>query len=188
MSQSPLKKSMTVCLCAALCAALPQALRVIPGTDGIYGLLHMPVLLCAFACGIGGGVACAFMGLTVSFLVTGLPSAVMLPVLLLECIAGTLLAAFMKRMLPFTNTERDISLCFAVSILLGRLAGGGLSALLFMAAGLPAAFWTGGYFLVSVPGMLIEMVLLPIVAYALANAGLIELSVRPKPADENTKS
>ena len=188
MSQSPLKKSMIVCLCAALCVALPQTLRVIPGTDGIYGLIHMPVLLCAFACGAGGGVACAFLGLTVSFLVTGLPGAVMLPVLLVECIVGSLLAAFMERLLPFEKAAGDISLCFAISILLGRLTGSLVSALLFMAAGLPAAFWTGGYFLVSVPGMLIEMVLLPIVAYALVNAGLIELSVRPKPADENTKS
>lgn len=188
MSQSPLKKSMTVCLCAALCAVLPQALRVIPGTDGIYGLVHMPVLLCAFACGIGAGVACAFMGLTAAFLVTGLPTAVMLPVLLTECIAGTLLVALMKKILPFTKAAGDISLCFAVSILLARFAGALVSALLFMAEGLSKVFWTGGFFLGSVPGMLIEMVLLPIVTTALVNAGLVELNARTKPEEKNIKN
>lgn len=175
MNNIPLKKSMLVSLCAALCIVLPQALHVIPGTDGIYGLLHMPVLLCAFACGVGGGLACALMGLTLSLIVVGLPTAVMLPLILAECLAASLVLALLKRLLSFKNAAADISLCFAVAILTGRLAGGVLSALIFSGESFAPYFWAGGYFISSLPGMLIEMVLLPIVVNALAKAGLIEL-------------
>lgn len=178
MKQSSLKKSMTACLCAALCIVLPQALRVIPGTDGIYGLVHMPVLLCSFACGAGSGILCALLGLGLSFIVVGLPAAVMLPVILAECIVASGLLELMKRLLSFRNRAGAISLCSALAILSGRLAGGLLSALLFAPDGAAAPVWTGGYFLVSLPGMLIEMVLLPVVVTALANAGLVEIKAR----------
>lgn len=179
---------MMVCLCAALCVVVPQTLRVIPGTDGIYGLIHMPVLLCAFACGIGSGLACTFLGLTVSFFVAEAPSAVMLPVLLAECLAGSVLVGLMKKILPFRKVSGDLSLCFALSILLGRVAGSVLSALLFMEGDLASAFWTGGYFIVSIPGMLIEMVLLPIVAAALVKSGSVGLEVRPEGTKKDEES
>lgn len=166
---------MTACLCAALCIVLPQALHVIPGTDGIYGLVHMPVLLCAFACGIGSGFACALLGLTLSLIVAGLPTAVMLPVLLLECFAASAVLALMKKLLSFRKPEGNIALSFAAAILLGRLSGGLVSALLFSGDSYAPYFWAGGYFITSLPGMLIEMVLLPIVVNALVKAGLVEL-------------
>lgn len=175
MKQSPLKKSVTACLCAALCVVLPQALRVIPGTDGIYGLVHMPVLLCAFACGIGSALVCAVLGLSVSFLVVGLPAAVVLPVILAECLAASVMVGIMKKLLRFEKSARDIALCFAFAILPGRFVGGLLSALLFVPEGAAPFVWTGGYFITALPGMLVEMVLLPIVVSALVNAGLAEL-------------
>ena len=188
MKQSPMKKATTACLCAALCVVLPQALRVIPGTDGIYGLVHMPVLLCAFACGIGSAFLCALLGLGLSFLVVGLPTAVMLPLILAECLMASLLLALMKGLLRFKNRAGDIALCFAAAVLVGRLSGGILSALLFAADGTAPYIWAGGYFLSSLPGMLIEMVLLPIVVNALVNGGLIELKARPGRENTGEKS
>ena len=175
-------------ICAALCIVLPQALHVIPGTDGVYGLIHMPVLLCAFACGMGSGFVCALLGLVLSLVVAGLPTAVMLPVLLVECFAASLVLVLMKKLLSFRKVSADVSLCFACSILAGRLVGGVVSALLFAGESLAPYFWTGGYFLVSLPGMLIEMVLLPIVVNALIRAGLIEVSRPAAPDDKAEKS
>ena len=188
MNQSPLKKSMMACMCAALCIVLPQALRVIPGTDGVYGLIRMPVLLCTFACGMGSGFVCALLGLLLSLVVAGLPTAVMLPVILVECFAASLVLALMKKLLSFRKVSADVSLCFAVVIPAGRLVGGCISALLFAGESLVPYFWTGGYFLISLPGMLIEMVLLPIVVNALIRAGLIEVCRPAAPADGAEKS
>lgn len=176
MKLSPVKKSMISALCAAMCIVLPQTLSIIPGTDGVYGALHMPVLLCAFVCGGGSGFVCALIGLCLSSLIAGTPTLMMLPVLLAECMSGALVTGLIKKLCSFRKPERDIALCFGAGTILGRLGGAFVSALLFSFEATGFFIWMGGYFISAMPGMIVQMVLLPILVIALSNGGLICLA------------
>lgn len=173
MKLSAMKKSMIAALCAALCVVLPQALSIIPGTDGGYGALHMPVLLCAFVCGGGSGMLCALIGLCLSAVIAGTPTAMMLPVILGECMFSALFTGFFRKLSFFKKPERSAAFCFAAGIILGRLCGAAISAALFTLESTAFLSWAGGYFVSAMPGMIVQMVLLSMLVMALSNGGLI---------------
>lgn len=186
MNLSPVKKSMIASMCVALCIALPQAFHVIQLGDMFYGTVHMPVLLCGLLCGWKCGLFCALAGLTVSTAVSGVPSLVWLPVLMVECAVSTLICGLASEKLNRTGGFGNASLILLTAMLSGRAVGALLSTLLLAPQGHAPLFWACGYLASAMPGMIVLLVLLPCVLEAVRAAGFLPSG--EKPMEENAEN
>lgn len=173
MKPDTLKKTMLVSVCMALCVVLPGMLSVIPGAERAYGTLHMPVLLCALACGWKWGLFTALGGVTVSAVISGVPTVAALPSLLAECAVSAVAAGLFARRLREKADTSTAAGAVLVSMLLGRAAGGAVSALMFAPTGTAFLLWLGAYMLAAMPGGIIQLVLLPVIFRALLESGLV---------------
>jgi len=165
---------------AALFLALGLLLPFLTGNDRALGsmlsLMHIPVLLCGFVCGIPFGLAVGFLTPLARSLLIGAPP--MLPVALamaFELAAYGALAGFLYRRLP--QTPAGLYAALVLSMLLGRLVWGAASYLIFKAMGQAFTlqmFWAAA-FLTPWPGILLQLLLVPAIVLALQRARLLPL-------------
>ena len=172
MKMSVVKKSILTAVCIALCVVLPQAFHAIPNAGSIYLPMHIPVLLCGLICGAPYGLLCGLAGPALSHLFTGMPPIGMLPSMLIECavyglVAGLVMAIRTKRLYA------DLYLSLITAMLAGRIISGIAKALIFSAGEYSMALWVTGSFVTSLPGIVIQLVLIPTIVFALMKARLI---------------
>lgn len=131
--------------------------------------MHIPVLLCGFLCGPLFGAACGILLPLLSSLMIGMPP--IFPVataMMFELCTYGLLSGLL-----YKKTNVYISLIAAM--LGGRIIGGAANALFFGMAGKTygfAAFVTSS-FVTALPGIFIQLGLIPLLVIALTRARLI---------------
>ncbi len=172
MRFSSVKKLVFSALCAALCVVLPMLFHMLPNAGAIFLPMHIPVLLCGMLCGWPYGFACGLLGPLLSSLLTKMPSAAVLPGMLVECavygaISGLLMHLLRRRSLPVRLYGSLLP-----AMLLGRVVSGIAKALLFT-PGLTLSAWVTASFVTALPGILTQLVLLPLLLFALLRARLI---------------
>ena len=172
MKLSVVKKSILTAVCIALCVVLPQAFHAIPNAGSVYLPMHIPVLLCGLICGAPYGLLCGLAGPALSHLFTGMPPIGMLPSMLVECAvygfaAGAMMKIKTKRLYP------DLYLSLVVAMIAGRIVSGIAKALIFSAGSYSMAAWVTGSFVTSLPGIVIQLALIPTIVFALEKARLI---------------
>lgn len=172
-TMSVVKKSILTAVCVALCVVLPQAFHAIPNAGSIYLPMHIPVLLCGLICGGSYGLLCGLAGPVLSSLFTGMPPVAMLPSMMVECAVYGLVTGFMMRMVRTKRLYGDLYLSLSVAMLLGRVVSGVAKALIFSAGSYSVAAWATGSFVTSLPGIVIQLALLPTITVALMKARLI---------------
>lgn len=170
---SKVKRSILTAVCIALCAVLPMAIYAIPNADAVYSPMHIPVLLCGLICGGGYGVLCGLAGPIISALITGMPSIALLPVTLVECVCCGGLSGLLMARLRTEKVFADLYISMLAAMLIGRIAGGAARALIFAPGSMTLAAWATGYFVTALPGVIIQLVLVPSIVYALTRARLI---------------
>jgi len=154
MEMTDSKKTMIWSLCAALCVALPQIVRIIPGADIVYRAMYLPVLLCGAVCGPWGGVFCAFTGTCVAAVISGSPTVVLFPVVLTELIVmGFASGVLMRRK---SGPVRGILL----AVFLGMIAGGFVAAALFSPGRGSMVLWVWAYVMLGIPAIVVQLVLM----------------------------
>ena len=173
MNQMSMIKKLTLsALCTALCVVLPIAFHAIPNAGSIMLPMHIPVLLCGLVCGWQPGLLCGILGPILSSAITGMPMAAILPGMVVElavygCVSGL--------MMQFVRTGRlylDLYISLPVAMLVGRVCSGIAKALIF-APGTSFAAWATASFVTALPGIVIQLVVLPTLIVALTRAGLI---------------
>lgn len=178
---SKVKKAMITAVCTALCVVLAMAFRALPGGGAIYGPLILPVLLCALVCGAGRGSLCAMLGVTLSAVINGSPTAALFVPVMCECVCCGASAGLVAGRATFG--ERATYAAVPTGLIVGRIAGGVVEAVLF-APDMPAlAVWATGYFAASLPGLIVMLVLVPALVRALAVSSVIPTA---NPAKEQT--
>lgn len=170
---SPVKRSIITAVCIALCVVLPQAFHAIPNAGAIYLPMHIPVLLCGLICGWPYGLLCGLAGPALSALITGMPPAAVLPGMLVECGVYGLAAGLLMQLVRTKHLYADLYISLAAAMLLGRVASGAAKALIFSAGSYSMASWVAGSFVTALPGIIIQLALLPSIVYALMRARLI---------------
>lgn len=170
---SAVKKSIITAVCIALCVVLPQAFHAVPNAGAIYLPMHIPVLLCGLICGWSYGLLCGLAGPALSALLTGMPPAAVLPGMLVECGVYGLAAGLLMQLLRTKHLYADLYISLAAAMLLGRVASGIAKALVFSAGSYSMASWVAGSFVTALPGIVIQLALLPSIVYALMRARLI---------------
>ena len=172
MRISLVKKMVISALCTALCVVLPIAFHMIPNAGTVFLPMHIPVLLCGLVCGWESGLLCGILGPILSSVITGMPPAAILPSMVVElavygCVSGV--------MMQFVRTGRlylDLYISLPVAMLAGRVCSGIAKALIF-APGTSFAAWATASFVTALPGIVIQLVVLPTLIVALTRAGLI---------------
>ena len=170
---SAVKKSIITAVCIALCVVLPQAFHAIPNAGSIYLPMHIPVLLCGLICGWPYGLLCGLAGPALSALITGMPPAAVLPGRMVECGVYGLTAGLLMQLVRTKRLYADLYISLVAAMLLGRVVSGAAKALIFSAGSYSMASWVAGSFVTALPGIIIQLALLPGIVYALMRARLI---------------
>ena len=166
---------MICAVCAALCVVLSAVFSAVPGGAWLASL-RLPVLLCALACGAGSGALCGAVGVLLSAAVAGVPTVVLLPAALAECVCCGAVAGLMMRVIHTDKPYAAAGMAAMAAMLCGCIASAVVQALLFAPEGAAFAVWTAGSMAAALPGAVIQLVVISGVVAALTNGGLLPQS------------
>lgn len=173
MRNTQLRKIVFTALCIAIGLVLVQTVKLIPVPypGAIFLPMHIPVLLCGFICGWRYGVLSGVMLPLLGFIFTGMPP--IFPTgfsMMFELAAyGSLTAIIYER------TKGKILLSLIGAMIGGRIVYGIVQIFLFSFA--DSAFgWSlflSGAFITALPGIIIQLLMIPPIVLSLQKANLI---------------
>lgn len=166
------KKLVLTAACIALCVVLPMAFHSFPNGGSIFLPMHIPVLLCGMMCAWPYGLVCGLLGVGLSSLLTGMPPAAVLPAMAIECAVYGCVSGIMMRYVRTGNTWSDLYISLITAMILGRVVAGLAKAWIF-APGTPIFAWVGTSLVTGIPGIVIQLVLIPLLIQALTRAELL---------------
>ncbi|NLW55220.1 MAG: ECF transporter S component [Firmicutes bacterium] len=170
---STVKCSIITAVCIGLCVVLPMAFHSIPNGGTLFSPMHIPVLLCGLICGWSFGLLCGLAGPLLSSLITGMPPMAYLPSMLVELATYGLICGLMINLVRTKKLYTDLYISLVVALLAGRIVAGVARALIFAAGRYSLAAWTTSYFVMTWPGLVIQLALVPAIVAALMKAKLI---------------
>lgn len=167
------KKLTLAALMLALCLLLPFLTGQIPQIGRMLCPLHLPVLLCGFICGPVWGLVVGFIAAPLRSALFGMPGMYDAAAMCFELAAYGLVSGLLYRALPRTKPSIYISLIAAM--LLGRIVWGVARVLLSGADGsFTWALFMTGAFTNAIPGIILQLVLVPLLVMVLRRAKLTE--------------
>ena len=172
MKLTPVKKLVFTAVCAALCLVLPMAFHSVPNAGTNFLPMHIPVLLCGLICGWPYGGVCGIVGPLLSSLVTGMPPAAMLPSMMVECCAYGFVTGMLMRHVHTRHAVADLYISLVSAMVVGRVVAGFAKAWIFTPGISPFA-WVTTSLVTGIPGIVIQLILMPMVVLALTKAKLI---------------
>ena len=159
------KQLVLAALCVALGVVLPVAFHSIPNAGSVLLPMHIPVLLCGLVCGPVYGLLSGILTPLLSSMITGM---------LCELAAYGLAAGVLRRFVRTGKRPLDLYIQLVSAMLIGRLVYGVMNALIFSAGNYSFAVFVSGAFVTALPGIVIQLVLLPAVVLLLEKARLVE--------------
>lgn len=167
-SNSKMYKMILAGLFLALALTLPFLTGQIPQIGSALCPMHLPVLLCGFFCGPFYGAIVGFVAPLLRFLLFGMPPVVPTGLAMaFELMTYGLVAGFTYEKLPKTKTNVYVSLI--VAMIDGRIVWG-CARLVLMGLGKAPFGWQAfisGAFLTAIPGIILQIVLIPILVMTL---------------------
>jgi len=167
------KQLVLTALFTALGVVLPQAFHAIPNAGSIFLPMHIPVLISGYAVGPVYGLICGILTPLLSHLIFSMPPTPVLPSMLCELAVYGLMTGLLNKLI---KTENDILKAYLVllgAMLCGRITYGILNTLIFRAGSYSLNAWLSAAFITAVPGIIIQLVLIPILVVRLKKANLI---------------
>jgi len=158
---------------------LPLAFHSIPNAGRIFLPMHIPVLLCGVLCGFPYGLLCGMITPLLSSLLTGMPPAAMLPSMFCELAAYGAVSSLLMRYAPAKKSYARIYISLIGAMLFGRVFYGILNALIFSAGNYSMQMWLTVAFITALPGVAIQIVVIPAIVLVLQKAKLAELPENP---------
>ena len=174
MKMTSVTKCVTTAVLMALCVVLPMALHAIPNAGTLLSPMHLPVLLCGLICGWPYGLLCGLIGPLLSSLITGMPP--MGPILygmIIELGVYGLVTGILMKSVRTGKPAADLYISLVTAMLSGRIVGGLAKALIFSAGSYSFKAWATAYFVSSLPGIILQLLLLPALYLALQKAHLV---------------
>lgn len=177
MKEMPsVKKASITALCIALCYVLPVAFHAFAIGSAI-SPIHIPVFICGLICGPAYGAFCGISGPFVSFLLTGMPTITNMISMVPELVVYGLVSGVLMRIIHTRSIFVDLYGSLIPAMLLGRITGGLASALFYshLSSGEHYSFalWFAAYFAGTLPGILLQLIIIPTLILALMKAKVI---------------
>ncbi|MBO5852326.1 MAG: ECF transporter S component [Clostridia bacterium] len=166
------KKLVLAAICLALCIVLPLLFHAVPNGGSIFLPIHIPVLLCGLLCGTVYGALCGVMGPLLSSLITGMPPLSMAPAMMVECAVYGLVCGLLMHFVKTKKPLLNLYISLVCAMLVGRVVAGLAKALIFTPGISPFA-WVTTSIVTGIPGIIIQLILIPLLIIGLKRAGLI---------------
>ena len=173
MTSLQVRKLTYAALYLAIAMVLPFVTGQIPEIGSMLCPMHLPVLLCGFMCGAPWGLAVGFISPLLRSVVFGMPPMYPTAVAMaFEMAVYGGLAGLLYRLLP--RKKSTIYVVLVIAMIAGRIVLGAAHVIL---AGLSGSVYTWSAFLAgavtdAVPGIVLQLVLIPLVVMAMERAGL----------------
>ena len=170
------KKLVTSGLLLALCLVLPFLTGQIPQIGSMLCPMHVPVLLCGFICGWKYGLAVGFIAPLLRYGLFGMPPMPVCLAMAFELAAYGAVSGLMYTLLPRRSGYIYVSLLAAM--VAGRLVWGLAQLVITGIAGTQFSFgmFLSGAVLTALPGIAVQIILIPIIVLALKRAKLISVN------------
>lgn len=162
-------------LCLALCLVLPFLTGQLQSLGNALCPMHIPVLLAGFLCGPWWAMALGLIAPLLRFMLFGMPP--IYPIgaaMAVELGVYGLTSGLLYQTLP--KNTKNIYLSLMAAMLSGRIVWGAVRAVMSGVSGAGftwAAFWAGA-FAEAIPGIVLQIVLIPLLVLALQKAGYIK--------------
>lgn len=169
------KKMVLAALFLALGLYLPFLTGQIPQIGSMLLPMHLPVLLAGFVCGWPYGLAVGFISPLLRSMVFGMPPFPIVAVpMAFELAAYGLLTGLLYKVLP-KKQPFSIYLSLVTAMVGGRVVWG-IVRYAMLLTGTPITWqaFISAVFLTSIPGIILQIVLVPLLVLALERAGLIQ--------------
>ena len=160
-------------LCIAIGIVLPMAFHSVPNAGSVILPMHIPVLLCGLICGPIYGLASGILTPALSSLLTQMPPMAYLPSMLCELAIYGLVAGLAIRLIRTKSNVAKVYLSLVAAMLCGRVIYGVVNALIFQAGRYSMELWLTASFVTALPGIIIQLVAIPVLVLLLQKAGLI---------------
>ena len=157
----------------AIALVLPFVTGQIPEIGAMLSPMHIPVLLCGFVCGWPWGLAVGLIAPLLRCLLFGMPTLYPTAIAMtFELAVYGAVSGILYKLLPKKVWNIYVSLLAAM--ILGRIVWG---AARYVLAGLsgsefPLSMFFAGAVLNAVPGIILQLVLIPVLVMVLERAGL----------------
>jgi len=161
-------------VCLALCLALPFLTGQIPEVGNMLCPMHLPVLLAGFLCGPWWGALVGAVAPVYRYFLFGMPP--IFPTgfaMCFELAVYGLVSGWLYRRLP--EKRSSVYLALVAAMAAGRIVWG-LVMMMVAAAGTAPFTWgvfLSGAVLNAIPGIAVQLVLLPVLVLALEKAGIL---------------
>lgn len=166
-------KRMTIAaVCIALCVVLPIAFHSFPDGGSVFLPMHIPVLISGMLCGWPFGFITGLMGPLLSSVLTGMPPAAFLPAMMVECATYGMVSGLMLKAVRTKKLYLDLYIALVTAMIAGRVVSGIAKALIF-SPGMAMSAWVTASFVTALPGIVIQLVLLPMVVVTLMKAKVV---------------
>ena len=170
---SRIKKYTITAMCITLCSVLPLLLHAIPGAGSTILPMHIPVLLCGLIVGWKFGLLAGLFGPMLSSFTTGMPTPAYLPVMMVELAVYGTVTGLMICIVRAKNIYVNIYTSLITAMIIGRIIAGVARAFIFSPGTVTIALWISSYFVTSLPGIIIQLILIPAIVVALEKSKLI---------------
>lgn len=172
-SNSNLQQLVRAALLIALGLILPQAFHSIKNAGSIFLPMHIPVLIGGFLLNPYYAACVGVLTPFLSFLFTGMPPMPILYVMILELTGYAVVISLFHNKLKTSLYP---------TLIIGMLSGRVLSILgnfvilhIFMSKPFNIVSVASGLFITGLPGIIIQIILIPLIVYALQKASLISV-------------
>lgn len=171
-----MKKMILSAFFLALGLVMPFITGQIPEIGSMLLPMHIPVLICGFVCGWKYGGLVGFIVPLMRSVIWGMPPIMTAIGMAFELAAYGIVTGFLYKRLPKNKFLLYAEL--VVAMILGRVVWGAVSILIYGIQG-NAFSWQifmGGALLNAIPGIILQIVLVPVLVMALQRLGVMNLN------------
>lgn len=159
-------------ICLALCMVLPFLTGQIPEVGSMLCPMHIPVLLAGFLCGPWWAAGVGAVAPLLRFFLFGMPP--LFPTGLAMCFelaAYGLVSGLLYRRLP--KRPANLYAALIAAMLAGRVVWGAAMVVISGVSAVPFSWelFAAGAFLNAIPGIIVQILLIPVLVLALRKAG-----------------
>ncbi len=167
-----MKKLVYSAMCLALCLVLPFLTGQIPEVGNMLLPMHIPVMLCGFLCGSRWGAAVGFTAPLLRHLIFTVPRMPACIGMAFELAVYGLVVGLLYRRLG--KDLRSIYISLVCAMVGGRLVWGAAQLVIFGLQGsaFPMSAFLAGAVTTAVPGIILQLVLVPVLVRALDRSGV----------------
>jgi niacin transporter len=159
----------------ALGVLLPVLVHMIPNMGMVLLPMHIPILLCGLICGVRYGLICGLITPLLAFLLTGRPPAFLLPAMQVELAAYGAVSALIMLYVKTKSMYANVCMSLIGAMLVGRVVFGMVNALILQVGEYTLQMWLTAAFVTAMPGIVIQIIIVPIIVIALWKAKLATL-------------